>query len=137
MNIFTYGTLMIPKVMVAVTAREFRTMDAILRNYARFTVKDKSYPGIIPTAEAITEGIVYADVDEWSLERLDEFEGDLYRRTSVRVETKKGDVLNAETYVIKSKYRRCLSSKEWNLKEFAQKHLSVFLETYSGFQKNS
>ena len=137
MNIFAYGSLMIPEVMVAVTTREFRFKNAILRGYSRFTVKGESYPGIIPASDAVTEGIIYFDLDESSLERLDAFEGDLYQRTPVKVEMEKEDILNAETYVIKPRYKRCLSSKEWNLKEFARIHLASFLQTYSGFKKNS
>ena len=74
---------MIPEVMYAVTTREFRFKNAILRGYARFTVKGESYPGIIPVTDAVTEGIIYFDVDESSLARLDAFEGDLYQRTAI------------------------------------------------------
>ena len=137
MNIFAYGTLMIPEVMYAVTTREFRFKNAMLRGYVRFTVKGESYPGIIPVTDAATEGIIYFDVDKLSLARLDAFEGDLYQRTPVRVEMEKDEILNAETYVIKPEYRGYLSSKEWNVKEFNQKHLGAFLETYQGFQKRS
>ena len=137
MNIFAYGTLLIPDVMYAVTAREFRFKNAILRGYARFTVKGESYPGIIPVADAVTIGIIYFDVDELSLERLDVFEGDLYQRKPVRVETKEREIQDAEAYVVKPKFRNHISSSEWNMKEFAKKHLKAFLEAYSGFQKNS
>ena len=137
MNIFTYGTLMIPEVMAAVTTHKFRSADAILKGYARFTVKGESYPGIIPATDAATEGIIYFDVDELSLRRLDAFEGDLYQRIQIQVETKGIEILKADTYVIKPKFRSHLSSLEWNMKEFAQKHLKTFLETYSGFQKDS
>jgi len=137
MNIFTYGTLMIPGVMYAVTAREFRFKNAILRGYVRFTVKGEFYPGILPVTDAVTEGIIYFDVDELSLARLDAFEGELYQRTPVPVEPEKDEILNAETYVIKPEYRGYLSSKEWNVKEFNQKHLGAFLETYQSFQKRS
>jgi len=137
MNIFTYGTLMIPDVMCAVTTREFRFKNAILRSHARFTVKGESYPGIIPATDAVTEGIIYFDVDELSLERLDAFEGDLYQRVPILAEMEGGEICNAEAYVIKPKFRNHLSSSEWNMKEFAQKHLEAFLETFSGFQKKS
>jgi gamma-glutamylcyclotransferase (GGCT)/AIG2-like uncharacterized protein YtfP len=137
MKIFAYGTLMIHEVMYAVTTREFRFKNAILRGYARFTVKGESYPGIIPVTDAVTEGVIYFDVDELSLARLDAFEGNLYQRKPIRVETKEREIRDAETYVIKPEYRGCLSSKEWNVKEFNQKHLEAFLETYSGFKKNS
>jgi len=64
MKIFAYGTLMIPEVMYAVTTCKFRFDNAILRDYARFTVKGESYPGIIPVTDAVTEGIIYFDVAE-------------------------------------------------------------------------
>ena len=137
MNLFVYGTLMIPSLMYAVTASRFRFTDAILRGYARYTVKGESYPGIIPASDAVTEGIICFGVDEISLERLDEFEGNLYQRTRIKVETKKGETYNAETYAIRADYINCLSSKKWNLKDFSRNHLEAFLETYSGFQKTS
>ena len=133
MNIFTYGTLMIADVMYAVTTREFRFVDAILRGYARFMVKGESYPGIIPVTDAVTEGIIYFDADELSLERLDAFEGDLYQRTPIQAETQEGKILNAETYVVKPEYRDYLSSKGWDVEEFVQNSLEAFLNTYQGF----
>jgi gamma-glutamylcyclotransferase (GGCT)/AIG2-like uncharacterized protein YtfP len=99
-------------------------------------VKGESYPGIIPATDAVTEGIIYFDVDELSLGRLDAFEGDLYQRTPVLVEMGGGEVINSEAYMVKPKFKHYLSSSEWNIKEFAQKHLKTFLETYSGFQNN-
>jgi gamma-glutamylcyclotransferase (GGCT)/AIG2-like uncharacterized protein YtfP len=136
MNLFVYGTLMIPTVMYAVTGRKFHFVNAILRGYARYTVKGESYPGIVPVINAVTKGIIYLDVDELSFKRLDEFEGDLYQRTPITAGTEKGEIFNAETYIIKPKYRNCLCSTEWNAKEFSQNHLETFLKTYSGFQKN-
>jgi gamma-glutamylcyclotransferase (GGCT)/AIG2-like uncharacterized protein YtfP len=137
MNIFTYGTLMIPEVMVAVTTRKFRSTDATLKGYARFTVKGESYPGITPEPGAITEGVIYFDVHDWSLERLDAFEGNLYQRIQILAQTNEKEILSADAYVVKPKFRSYLSSIEWSMKEFAQKHLKTFLETYTGFQRNS
>ncbi len=126
---------MIPDVMYAVTTREFRFVDAILRGYARFTVKGASYPGIIPATDAVTEGIIYFDVDELSLERLDEFEGNLYQRTPIQAETQGGKILKAETYVIKPEHRDYLSLQKWDVEEFVQNSLEAFLNTYQGFTK--
>jgi gamma-glutamylcyclotransferase (GGCT)/AIG2-like uncharacterized protein YtfP len=136
MNLFVYGTLMIPSVMHAVTARKFRFIEALLRGYARYTVKGEYYPGIIPETDAVTKGVLCFDVDELSLERLDAFEGDLYQRTPIRAETEREEIFSAETYAVKPEFRDCLSSKKWNVEEFSQNHLEAFLETYSGFQKN-
>ena len=77
-NIHNLRESAISSVMYAVTGRHFRSQKAILRDYARFTVKGESYPGIIPVTNAITEGKIYLNVDEPSLEQLDIFEGDLY-----------------------------------------------------------
>ena len=136
MNIFAYGTLMIPSVMHAVTACHFRSQKAILRDYARFRVKGESYPGIIPVTDAITEGIIYFNVDEFSLDKLDTFEGVLYERTRVQVETEEKGIQNAQAYVIPSKYLGYLSRTAWDVEEFIKKDLEMFLMTYSGFSKN-
>ncbi len=122
--------------MHVVTSRNFCSQKAILRDYARFRVKGESYPGIIPVTDAITEGIIYFNVDELSLGQLDTFEGDLYERTRVRVETEEKEILNAQAYVIQSKYLGYLSLKGWDVKEFIKKDLEMFLMTYSGFPKN-
>jgi gamma-glutamylcyclotransferase (GGCT)/AIG2-like uncharacterized protein YtfP len=137
MNIFSYGTLMISSVMYAVTARRFRLEKAILKGYARFTVIGESYPGIIPQADANTEGIIYFNVDKMSLQRLDTFEGELYQRAPVRVDTERKEMVNAESYIIKPEYRGFLSSKAWDVKTFTQTYLETFLESYQGFSKNS
>jgi gamma-glutamylcyclotransferase (GGCT)/AIG2-like uncharacterized protein YtfP len=134
MNIFTYGTLMIPTVMYTVTNRHFRSQKAILRGYARFTVRAQSFPGIISVPDAITKGIIYLDVDEPSLQQLDAFEGDLYRRTPIRVEIQEDKMLPAEAYVIKRKYRGYLSSKKWDVDDFSQNALESFLETRQGLR---
>ena len=119
MNIFAYGTLMIPSVMVAVTGRHFRSQKANLRNYARFTVKGESYPGIIPLTDAITEGIIYFNVNKFSLEQLDIFEGDLYERTHVRVEIEEKEIktiktqTEATTRPIQIRHESMINARVW------------------------
>ncbi len=135
MDLFVYGTLMIPSVMYAVTGRKFRFVNAILTGCARYTVKGESYPGIVRATDAVTEGIIYLDVDRLSIKKLDEFEGDLYQRTPIPAKTGKGEIYDAETYVIKPGYQGCLTSKQWHLNEFYRNHLASFLKTYPGFLK--
>jgi gamma-glutamylcyclotransferase (GGCT)/AIG2-like uncharacterized protein YtfP len=133
MNLFTYGSLMIPSVMHAVAGHKFRAEGACLRDYARFKVKRESYPGIIYQKGALTNGVVYLGVDAHSLKRLDAFEGDLYERVSVRVKTGQGGSLKAETYVIKRQCSSLLSSEPWDLEEFEKNHLKEFMAGYKGF----
>jgi gamma-glutamylcyclotransferase (GGCT)/AIG2-like uncharacterized protein YtfP len=132
-NLFTYGSLMIPSVMHAVAGRDFQYRRASLRDYARFKVKGESYPGIIYHKGALTNGIIYLDVDALSLKRLDEFEGEMYERVSVRAETDQGESFTAETYIIKHEHRGLLSSEPWDLEEFEKDHLKEFMASYKGF----
>jgi len=127
---------MIPSVIHVVTASNFCSQKAILRDYARFRVKGESYPGVIPVTDAITQGIVYFNVDELSLGQLDKFEGDLYERIRVRVENREKEMIDAQAYVIRSKYLGYLSRDAWDVGDFIKKDLKMFLMTYSGFPKN-
>jgi gamma-glutamylcyclotransferase (GGCT)/AIG2-like uncharacterized protein YtfP len=136
MNIFTYGSLMIPSVMHVITGSHFRSQKAILKDYARFRVKGELYPGVVPVTDAITQGMVYFNVDELSLGQLDKFEGDLYERIRLRVETQEKQMIDAQAYVIRSRYLGYLSRDKWDVGNFIKKDLKMFLMTYSGFPKN-
>ena len=133
MHVFTYGTLMIPSVMEAVTGRRFASRKATLRGYARFRVKGASYPGLVEAAGATTDGVLYLDVDAASVVRLDAFEGAFYQRTRVEVYTPEHDRWPAEVYVVPPHHRAHLSSEAWRLDDFRREHLEAFLASYHGF----
>ena len=133
MNFFTYGSLMIPSVMAAVTGKRFQVMKAWLNGYARFKVKGESYPGILYKTGAAIDGVVHCDVDDLSLKLLDDFEGELYKRISVPVEVDQSGVLSAETYIFTPEHLHLLSSEPWDFEEFKKEHLQEFLRSYKGF----
>jgi gamma-glutamylcyclotransferase (GGCT)/AIG2-like uncharacterized protein YtfP len=133
MHIFAYGTLVIPEVMRRVTGRNFRCQEAFLRGYARFRVRRQTYPAILPFPDKETDGVVYYDVDDASLQRLDEFEGTLYKRTDVNVETDTREWVEAQTYIIRWAERKRLTAEPWDEIEFRERHLARFLSTYRGF----
>lgn len=133
MNIFTYGSLMFPAVMKAVTGREFPSKKARVQNYVRFKVKGESYPGLTPLESVLTEGVLYMDVDALSVRRIDDFEGELYERREIAMEALDGESLTANTYVVKAQYRDRLSSEEWDPKHFEKADLLEFMNTYRGF----
>ena len=64
---------------------------------------------------------------------LDDFEGELYERVSVKVETEKSGELAAATYVIKREQQNLLSNDLWDPQEFEKRHLQDFIENYKGF----
>ena len=133
MNVFTYGSLMIPSVMAAATGKHFQVMKACLKEYARFKVKGESYPGIVYKTGAATDGVVHCEVDDLSLKLLDDFEGELYKHISVRVEVDQNGPLIAETYIFAREHLQLLSSEPWDFEEFKKEHLQEFLRSYKGF----
>jgi len=135
MNIFTYGSLMFPSVMKAVTGREFPARRANVKNLARFKVKGESYPGLTPLDGAVTEGVLYIGVDVLSVRRLDDFEGEVYERAEVPVNTPDGESLTAHCYIIKAQYRGRLSSEPWDPEHFEKADLRGFMASYQGFNR--
>jgi len=135
MNIFTYGSLMFPAVMKAVTGREFSSRNARVKNYARFRVKGESYPGLTPLEGAFTEGVLYLNIDDLSVKRLDDFEGKLYERARISAEALDGESSIAQAYLIKPQYRDQLSSEPWDPEHFEKADLLQFMAGYRGFSR--
>jgi len=126
-NVFTYGTLMIPKILQAVTGRVFAAEDAVLQGFARFCVTGESYPGIREEAGALTAGILYKDVDPESLSSMDSFEGDQYERRMVTVIDREGRKHRAFAYVIAPAHVPGLSDQPWSLDKFKENNLVSFM----------
>ena len=58
-NIFTYGSLMVPSIFLAVTGKEYAFEPAYLSGNARYCLKRESYPGIVLSPKSRVEGVVY------------------------------------------------------------------------------
>ena len=102
MNVFTYGTLMDPKVFYFFSSNKYEEESVILKGYQRRHVKNAYYPGIIPSPEHSTKGKLYKNVVETDLAKLDHYEGDQYKKTMVKVENEKGEALDAVAYEFKN-----------------------------------
>lgn len=136
MHIFTYGTLMFPEVWSEVVGQTFAMREASLCGFAIFRVRGAAYPGIVATtADSIVEGVVYLDVDSASIDRLDRFEGSMYRRQTVSIVTVDGSAMMAETYVVRDGHRQMLLDERWTRDEFlARGDLQRFIVRYEGFR---
>ncbi|MBS3755405.1 MAG: gamma-glutamylcyclotransferase [Desulfobacterales bacterium] len=135
MNLFTYGTLMFPLIFVAVTGRHFPAEKAWLYDYARYCVKGQSFPAIVKQSGAVTDGLVYQDMDRSAIEQIDRFEGALYQRLSVTVYLAEGSDLPARVYVIRPEHRGRLIRQPWSVGTFRRCHQQDFLNTYAGFSR--
>lgn len=128
-HVFTYGSLMIPRVMEAVTGRLFATAPALLQGFARYALRGETYPGLVPETTAATDGVLWRHVDDDSLRLLDEFEGDWYERQRVTAIVG-GDPVSVETYVLVETQRHRVSHRRWLRDRFETRYLQDFLSSY-------
>jgi gamma-glutamylcyclotransferase (GGCT)/AIG2-like uncharacterized protein YtfP len=98
-HIFTYGSLMFAPVWRHVVRSTYRFEAAAIEGHARYAVRGELYPGLIAEAHASTAGVVYFDVRAEDVLALDLFEGDEYRRETVKVRLADGRLVDADTYI--------------------------------------
>ena len=128
-NIFTYGTLMFKPVWTKVTGGLYKSQKAILTGFERKSVKDQFYPVLIPSgSQSKLHGIVYCDIDEATLFKLDMFEGGYYVRKIVRINLHNGDAMAAQTYILKREYYHIIGDNEWGPLQFENKDMESFLK---------
>jgi gamma-glutamylcyclotransferase (GGCT)/AIG2-like uncharacterized protein YtfP len=132
LDLFVYGTLMVPRLVRAVCGYSATGEAAILHGYCCRRLHGEVYPGIFPCEGETVAGLLYRDVGPGALLRLDAFEGDVYRRRPVTVSVE-GQFHPAEAYVVRPGSRGLLSNDPWRLDEFLDRGLQDFLEGYPGF----
>ena len=82
-NLFVYGTLMDQKTWNYFTSKTYERRKFVLQGFERKALKDRLYPGIIRSSNSHVEGIMYVNVTEEDIEKLDEYEGEEYDRITV------------------------------------------------------
>jgi gamma-glutamylcyclotransferase (GGCT)/AIG2-like uncharacterized protein YtfP len=139
MHVFTYGTLMFDEVWQAVVGRSFPMVRGTARGFAIFRVQGAVFPGIVAAAEEeAVRGVVYLDVDDDSLARLDLFEDDFYRREALRIACDDGQQRLAHAYVVPAESRAVLTTESWDADEFvASGGLKHFICRFQGFARVS
>jgi len=128
--LFTYGTLQNADVFAQVVGRSWLSSPARLEGYARYRVNHKPYPAIVAEPGAQVHGALYSGVTPLELERLDDYEGELYERRSLRVWVGT-QALEAFTYLLRQEYRALLSAEAWELADFEREHLASYLSRIS------
>ncbi len=160
MHLFTYGTLMFPEIWQAVVGKDFKTTPAHLPSHEIYRVRNAVYPGIIaapnhspsengPLGEhsgsrpstldsrlSSVPGLLYLNLDEAALHRLDQFEDDFYQRQTITVTCGDGRELEAQAYVVPPKSRHLLTDEIWTAADFATRgDLALFAAKYAGFHR--
>lgn len=126
-NLFAYGTLQCEDILQSVTSLRFQRSKGKLHGFRRRAVRGESFPGIIPEGGAEVRGTVYFDLPAPAWELLDQFEGQLYLRTTVPVILDTGGTVQAETYVVRAELHGMLDSTDWNLDRFIRHSKNDFL----------
>lgn len=123
--LFTYGSLMFRDVWERVVTGRYECAVGVVREHARYLVRDMTYPGMIAQSDACVEGIVYFDISDSDMAALDAFEGEAYQRTSVTVELEEGRRIEAQTYLFCDFAE--LSGQAWEPERF---EMQRFLQAY-------
>jgi gamma-glutamylcyclotransferase (GGCT)/AIG2-like uncharacterized protein YtfP len=126
-RLFAYGTLRAPEVMAAVAGGVFEHVEARLEGYSAYRVLGEDFPALIPDPRGDTAGTLWRGLNGRALGRLDRFEGTLYQRSRVRVQTPDGRRL-AWTYVLRPLYRGRLSAQLWDYGHFREGALRRYLK---------
>lgn len=123
MNVFVSGPLMFRDLIKAVTGKTFAIQSGTLHGYSQFTIQDEGQSAMIPFPDRSVDGVVYIDVDDESLSRMDAFQGKRFEREEVTVEAEGGEWLEAEAYSFKLRCRKKLSANEWDEDVYRDKFL--------------
>lgn len=129
-NLFSYGTLQVPRILQTVISKALNGVPADLPGYAVYRVKDAEYPGIVASPDAVTHGTLYTGVLGEDLEILDRFEGALYERTELEVIPEPGKAIKTWVYVIKDIHRNLLAREPWNLDDFMENDMDRFMKRF-------
>ena len=126
-HVFTYGTLLLAEVMEAVAGGRHASVPARLDGWERVCVRGAVYPGARAAASASIDGVLWLDLGDDALTRLDRFEGEMYQRRAVRVATADG-ARSAQVYVVPPAYAHLLDDAPWDVERFRREHLARYLE---------
>jgi gamma-glutamylcyclotransferase (GGCT)/AIG2-like uncharacterized protein YtfP len=131
MNLFVYGSLLVPLVFERLTGVSRQGIPALLEGYARYPLSGEVYPGLMEESGAATIGLLVDDISPLVLDMLDQFEGADYERRSVEVLTLLGNVAMAETYILTPCGRSQIVPVFWDVDVFVSQKRWQRLEEWS------
>jgi len=130
-SLFAYGTLVFPEIWNRVTGDTGprASVRATLEGFALCKVRESTFPGIVaePGAPPVP-GLIYFDLDEEVLARLDAYEDGFYARITVMADREnRAGPIACQAYAVPPALReRFLTDEPWSAEDFAAKHLRAF-----------
>lgn len=136
MNLFVYGTLLVPRIWEAVTGSgSTRSAPALLPGFSIHRVRNADYPGIVrmASAEGFVSGRIYYDLSDPVTRRLDAYEDSFYRREEVLPFVEGISTTPAQAYVVPEETASTfLSDEPWSLEWFEENGLERFWSRHFG-----
>lgn len=130
MNVFVYGTLLVPKIWETVTQTVgLASREAALPGYEIRRVAGASYPAIYAAAAAVrpVPGRVFFEVPGTALRRLDAYEDAFYQRVTVSTRVDGLGSVEAQAYAVPpDQTAAVLSDEGWTLAWFEAHGLEDF-----------
>ncbi len=127
-HLFCYGTLMYRPLLEHLTARGINCEAAQLPDFSCRKVKRADYPAIAPSVDSVVSGLLVRGVPPAAWQPLDRYEGEMYRRTMVFVQTADGEQVEAWTYVIRPRYLARMGQRNWQYSPAAENYAKAQLE---------
>ncbi|WP_462185671.1 MULTISPECIES: gamma-glutamylcyclotransferase family protein [unclassified Frankia] len=123
--LFVYGTLLFPEVVRALIGRVPQAGPATVTGWRAARLRDRLYPGLVPTAEAdgpdrATAGLVLLGLAPRERAILDAFEGEAYEARPLVL----ADGLPAMAYLWRDLAEAM--PENWDARVFADRHLTDY-----------
>jgi len=100
---------------------------AQMSGFQRKAVKGQVYPVLIPGAKNDkVDGIIYLEVNDDIIPKLDRFEGQAYKRRKVQVEINDGSKIPAQAYILKKAFFPIIEDRTWDQQQFAERSIKDF-----------
>jgi gamma-glutamylcyclotransferase (GGCT)/AIG2-like uncharacterized protein YtfP len=129
MNLFAYGTLMFPAIWRAVVGREADGEPATAKGFAVFRAPGDVYPVMFQGgANDVARGVVYRDLDDATVQLLDDYEAGIYDRVAIVATLASGETIPCQCYLLRREYERPASLEPWDAATFERDELPGYLD---------
>ena len=143
-GIFVYGTLMAAEFLSWLLTGSSENHKAIislrqpatLTHYRRVAVNHGDYPALIPgDMSDKVDGFLIVPASKSQWKKMDDFEGESYRRHCVQVHLPEEDrTVPAHVYVWHGNMDMLLPYKEWSFSYFREERLQDWLDLFDGME---
>ena len=126
---------MFDRVWSVVVEGTYRKTDARLYGYQRRKIRGETYPALIPGTDADqVTGVVYLNIGQRDVARLDRFEGAYYSKKEAICLLPNGSRMSAWVYVFNDKFIDLVEPQAWDPTWFEKNGLRAFMTAYQGYR---